>query len=131
MFKKMSVALVLLVSAVNSFAACKQSDAAGRWDGVVSFTNLSGVYMAAKCEYNFDKRGDLTGGVCVYPNGSTTQLVGGQLNVGKNCAMTGSVLDNIGVITNLNANISRGKDSSVGTYFTNNGIFGTFSAVRY
>ena len=131
MKKEIIAAIAITLTSNVSHAICKQSDNAGRWDGIVSFTDGTGKFMAAKCQYNYDTAGNLSNGWCMYPNGAKSTLVSGTITLSGDCVMTGTVLDNNNVTINLNANMSRGKDSGVGVYWTNNGLYGTYSAVRY
>ena len=120
--------LILATSSVGAHAACAPKDAVGRWDGVVTATNYN---VIQKCQFNINKTGGVTSGYCLNPDGTQDALTGGAISINRDCVLNGSLLYNNGVYANLIGNMSRGKDTAIGFFNNNAGLYGTFSAVRY
>jgi hypothetical protein len=128
MITKYVLALTLAASSVGAQAACSSKDVVGRWDGVVTGTNYN---VIQKCQFTINKGGSLTSGYCLNPDGSQDYLSGGAISVARDCVVNGSLLYSNGILANLIGNMSRGKDTAIGFFNNNSGLYGTFSAVRY
>lgn len=128
MITKYIIATTLAASSIGAHATCKPRDVVGRWDGVVTAANYD---VIQKCKFNIDKRGNISNGFCLNPDGTQDILNGGSISVSKDCVFNGALLYTDGTLSNLSGNLSRGKDTAIGFFNSTSGLYGTFSAVRY